>query len=295
MNSSASAAPPLTAQPAKLRPETFRRVQRFIYETAGIDIPDGKEVMVTARLWKQARKHAYSSIEEYLSGVEKDGNDLRGGDLLAGLIDCLTTNYTSFFREPVHFDFLRTRILPHLRDRGRATIWTAASSTGEEPYSIAITLLEELGALAQNVSVLATDISTRALRSAEEGIYPEDRFRGFPEEWKRRYLLRGTGARRGLLKLRPEVRRLVEFRRLNLMEGLPPEGPFPLIFLRNIMIYFDRAVQERTIAAMTSKLEPGGYLFIGHSESLNGIRHDLEHVQVAVYRKPGGLKERARS
>lgn len=273
--------------PPKLKPDTFRRVQRFIYDTAGIDIQDGKEEMVTARLWKQARKNAFPSIEAYLAAVEKDGSDPRGGDLLAGLIDCLTTNYTSFFREPAHFDFLRRRILPELKDRSRIPIWTAASSTGEEPYSIAIALWEELGSFAsQRTSVLATDISTRVLKTASLGIYPEDRFREFPAEWKRRYLLRGKGENAGHYKIRPEIRSMVEFRRQNLMEGMPSEGPFPLVFLRNIMIYFDRNIQEKTVAAITTKLEPGGYLFIGHSESLNGIAHGLEHVQVAVYRKP---------
>lgn len=273
--------------PPRLKPETFRRVQRFIYDTAGIDIQDGKEEMVTARLWKQARRNSFASIDAYLAAVERDGADPRGGDLLAGLIDCLTTNYTSFFREPAHFDFLRRRILPELKSRARIPIWTAASSTGEEPYSIAIALWEELGsAAAQRASVLATDISTRVLKAASLGIYPQDRFRDFPDEWKRRYLLRGKAEQAGQYKIRPEIRNMVEFRRQNLMEGMPPEGPFPVIFLRNIMIYFDRTVQERTVAAISAKLEPGGYLFIGHSESLNGIAHGLEHVQVAIYRKP---------
>jgi chemotaxis protein methyltransferase CheR len=273
--------------PPKLKPETFRRVQSFIYNTAGIDIQDGKEEMVTARLWKQSRRSSFPSIEAYLAAVERDGADPRGGDLLAGMIDCLTTNYTSFFREPAHFEFLRHRILPELKERARIPVWTAASSTGEEPYSIAIALWEELGALAsQRASVLATDISTRVLKTASLGIYPQDRFRDLPEEWKRRYLLRGKGENAGHYKIRPEIRSMVEFRRQNLMEGLPAEGPFPVVFLRNIMIYFDRAIQERVVAAISSKIEPGGYLFIGHSESLNGISHGLEHVQVAIYRKP---------
>lgn len=275
--------------PPKLKPDTFRRVQRFIYDTAGIDIQDGKEEMVTARLWKQTRRNSFPSIEAYLAAVERDGADPRGGDLLAGLIDCLTTNYTSFFREPAHFDFLRRRILPELKSRPRIPIWTAASSTGEEPYSIAIALWEELGgAAAQRASVLATDISTRVLKTASLGVYPQDRFREFPDEWKRRYLLRGKGENAGHFKIRPEIRSMVEFRRQNLMEGMPSEGPFPVVFLRNIMIYFDRTIQEKTVAAISSKIEPGGYLFIGHSESLNGISHGLEHVQVAIYRKPPG-------
>jgi chemotaxis protein methyltransferase CheR len=243
--------------------------------------------MVAARLWKQTRLHGFPSIEAYLQAVESDVGQRASGEMLSSLIDALTTNYTSFFREPAHFDFLRERILPGLRQRARIPIWSAACSSGEEAYSIAITLAEALGAEAPlRAGVLATDISTRVLRIAREAVYPADRFRGFPEDWKRRYLLRGTGQQEGNYRIRPQLRQLVEFRHLNLMEALPPAGPFPLIFLRNIMIYFDRPTQEKVVRTLHAKLEPGGFLFIGHSESLNGLDHGLEHVQVAIYRKP---------
>ncbi len=282
--SPAPSSDPLPGSP-RLKPGVFRQVQKFIYDTAGIDIQDGKEEMVTARLWKRARLRGLDSVEAFLAAVEADAS----GSLLAELIDSLTTNYTSFFREPAHFDFLRTRILPVLRRRSRFQIWTAASSTGEEPYSIAITLLEELGPeAARQARILASDISTRVLEIARTGIYPAERFRGFPEDWRRRYLQRGREGQAGLFRLRPEVRALVEFRQINIVNSLPGSDLFPLIFLRNIMIYFDRPTQEKVVAALSARLEAGGYLFLGHSESLNGIRHDLEHVQVAVYRKAGG-------
>jgi chemotaxis protein methyltransferase CheR len=280
-----------TLQPgAKLSPRLFAEVRDFAYKTAGIELQDGKQEMVAARLWKRARVLGYDSAEAYFQAVRSD----KSGDLELDILDALTTNFTSFFREPAHFDFLRGKILPVLRKRQQFTIWSAASSSGEEPYSIAVTLVEELGDAAYRQGhVRASDISTKVLRNAEAGIYPEERFRNLSADWKSRYLLRGKGEQAGNYRFRPEIRRMMQFVRINLMEPLPGEGPFPLIFLRNIMIYFDRPTQERVVAAMTAKLEPGGYLFVGHSESLNGIQHSLEHVQVAVYKKAGRLEERA--
>ncbi len=272
---------------ARLSPHVFAAVKDLAYRTAGIDLQIGKQEMVAARLWKRARALGYASAEEYFGAVQRD----HGGELELDLIDALTTNFTSFFREPAHFEFLKSTILPKLRTRSNFTIWTAASSTGEEPYSIAVTLLEELGAETGRLAkIRASDISTKVLKRAEAGVYPEERFQRLSQDWRRRYLLRGTGSREGEFRFRPEVRELIRFERINLMEPLSADGPFPLIFLRNIMIYFDRPTQEKVIAALTAKLEPGGYLFIGHSESLNGLSHRLEHVQVAVYRKQGELK-----
>jgi len=268
----------------------FAEVRDFAYRTAGIELQEGKQEMVAARLWKRSRVLGYESAEAYFDAARRD----RGGDLELDILDALTTNFTSFFREPAHFEFLRKKILPTLRNRREFTIWSAASSSGEEPYSIAVTLVEELGDAAyRQAHVRASDISTKVLRNAEAGIYPEERFRNLRDDWKSRYLLRGKGEQVGYYRFRPEIRRMMHFVRINLMEPLPGDGPFPLIFLRNIMIYFDRPTQERVVAAMTVKLEPGGYLFMGHSESLNGIQHSLEHVQVAIYKKAGRLEERA--
>ncbi|WP_051669520.1 CheR family methyltransferase [Bryobacter aggregatus] len=277
-------APEPASAATRLRPSLFAAVRNFAYRAAGIDLQEGKQLMVAARLWKRARAHGFPTADDYFAAVQRDP----GGALEIDLIDALTTNFTSFFREPAHFEFLRARILPQLRLRSSFPIWTAASSTGEEPYSIAVTLLEELGADAgRRARVLASDISTKVLDRASAGIYPEERFRSLPPDWRRRYLLRGTGEQAGNYRFRPEVRNLIQFQRINLMESLPLEDRFPLIFLRNIMIYFDRPTQARVIAALTEKLEPGGYLFLGHSESLNGISHQLDHIQVAIYRKPG--------
>lgn len=275
---------------ARLSARLFEEVREFAYRTAGIELQDGKQEMVAGRLWKRARVLGYPTAEAYFRAVQSD----KSGDLQLDILDALTTNFTSFFREPAHFEFLKAKILPALRSRGQFTVWSAASSSGEEPYSIAVTLVEELGEAAfQQARVRASDLSTKVLRNAEAGIYPEERFRNLSEGWRSKYLLRGKGSQAGQYRFRPEIRRMMQFERINLMEPLPAEGPFPVIFLRNIMIYFDRPTQERVVAAMTAKLEPGGYLFVGHSESLNGIQHSLEHVQVAIYRKAGSLEGRA--
>lgn len=266
---------------AQLSPRLLGEVRAYTYRLAGIELPESKREMVAARLWKRTRALGYPSVEAYFAAVQRDA----GGQLECDFLDAITTNHTSFFREPAHFDFLRQRILPDLAQRSDFTIWSAACSSGEEPYSIAVTLLEQGAGRGQ---VLATDLSTKVLDQARQGIYPEDRFRGMETAWRSRYLLRGRGEQSGKYRFRPEVRERIRFARLNLMEPLPAMGPFPLIFLRNVMIYFDRPTQERVVAAISQRLEPGGYLFVGHSESLNGIQHDLEHMQVAVYRRRVG-------
>jgi chemotaxis protein methyltransferase CheR len=287
----------LSAGASRISPRLFSEIRALAYQIAGIDLQEGKEEMVSGRLSKRARANGFSGTEAYFEAVQSDSS----GELRSDFIDALTTNHTSFFREPAHFEFLKESILPHLRQRDQFTIWTAAAATGEEPHSIAVTLAEELGLLpggasasggsarysSARPSVRASDISTRALAIAKRGVYPEERFRGLPADFLRRYTLRGRGQQEGNYCFRPEIRNLIRFEQINLMEPLPAEGPFPVIFLRNIMIYFDRPTQEKVVAALTAKLEPGGYLFVGHSESLNGIRHELEHVQVAIYRKPG--------
>jgi chemotaxis protein methyltransferase CheR len=282
---------PKSLQPGtRLSPKLFEAVQGYAYRVAGIELQDGKQEMVAGRLWKRARALGYETADAYFDAVQQD----KSGELELDVIDALTTNYTSFFREPAHFDFLKSRILPQLRSRQQFTIWTAASSSGEEPYSIAVTLIEALGESAyRQAKVKASDISTKVLKRAEAGVYTEDRFGSLGAEWRSRYLLRGKGEQAGNFRFRPQVRGMIRFERINLMESLPSDGPFPLIFLRNIMIYFDRPTQERVVSALTAKLEPGGYLYVGHSESLNGITHSLEHVQVAVYKKAGQLEGRA--
>jgi len=270
----------------EIRPLSKREFEQFrqlAYEKFGLDLRSGKEELVSARLGKKIRELHFRSYREYYEHVLED----QTGEALAALIDALTTNHTSFFRESAHFDLLRETILPPLRDRGQISIWSAACSSGEEPYTIAFSAIEELGDLAfSKIRILATDISTRVLASAEKGVYPAARFESMHGLQMRRYLLRGQGRWNDWYQVKPEIRRMVEFRRLNLMENFAQLGPFPVIFCRNVMIYFDKPTQQELVRRLAGRLEPGGYLLIGHAESLNAIEHPLRYVKPAVYRKP---------
>ena len=259
----------------------FSRIRSLVYERAGIDLRDGKQTLVSARLGKQVRASGCRSYADFLSTVESD----KTGESLTALIDALTTNYTFFFREPDHFQFLRDTVLPNLASRERVEIWCAAAATGEEPYTLAMVLLEVLGRTPARV--LSTDISTRALAQARRGVYPLDRFEGVPKALVHKYWLRGEGSSAGLYKAKPELARTVELAPLNLIEPFTHSGMFPVIFCRNVMIYFDKPTQQRVVDRMCKFLEPGGYLFLGHSESLSAARHLLEYAGPAVYRKPG--------
>jgi chemotaxis protein methyltransferase CheR len=267
-----------------LPPRVFDRICRLVHQRAGIELGDGKQALVSSRLNKKLRESGCASYEEYLKQVEGDGT----GESLIALIDALTTNYTSFLRESSHFDRLK-QILPALASRPSIQIWCAAAATGEEPYTLAITMLEVLGRDAHSrCQVVATDISTQALVTARRGVYSQDRLQGVPQGWFAKYWLKGEGQSAGMCKVKPEVARMVEFRRLNLIEEFSLPGIYPVVFCRNVMIYFSKETQEQVVGRMARFLEPGGYLFVGHSESLTGIAHTLESVAPAVYRKPRG-------
>lgn len=266
-----------------LRDSEFARIRKLAYDTFGLDLKAGKETLVSTRLAREIRRSGCTTFDQYYRRVVEDPT----GESLINLIDALTTNHTAFFREPQHFDFLRSRFLPEQAGRGNIDIWSAACSSGEEPYSIAMCLLDELGAASkQRVRILATDISTRVLSKAARGAYPAERFDGVSPHQLRAHLLRGEGQWAGWYRVKKDVRDMVEFRRLNLMEPPAQLGPFGLIFCRNVMIYFDKPTQQRVVQRLTGYLSPGGYLFTGHSESLTGIEHGLTYVLPAIYRKP---------
>jgi len=264
-----------------LSPHEFNQITELAYRTCGIDLKSGKEELVQARLGKKIRQGKFGSFKEYYEHVVAD----RTGEELIALLDALTTNFTSFLREAGHFDFLRKTIAPGLK--GPIRIWSAACSTGEEPFTIAFSLLEELGMpAASRIHILASDISSRALAAAERGVYATERFKDFPPDWPRKYLLRGSDNADGWFRVKPAIRHMIEFRRLNLMETFVPPKPFQVIFCRNVMIYFNKATQEQLVNRFASCLEPGGYLLIGHSESLTGLQHPYEYIKPAVYRRP---------
>ncbi len=264
----------------------FEKISKLAYEHFGLDLSHGKEGLVAARLGKKLRELGMKTFQQYYDHVIGD----KSGAAMTGMVDHLTTNHTSFFREPRHFDFLRETIYPAVRSRSRIDIWSAACSSGEEPYSIAMTLLEEAGAEAMaKVKIKATDISTRVLEKGRRGIYGADRFTGIEMPLMQKYLLKGKDDAAGSYRFKSEVRAMIEFQHLNLMEQLPEGNRYAAIFCRNIMIYFDKPTQENLVGRLSVHIEDGGYLFIGHSESLNGITHGLEYVSPAIYRKPGKL------
>lgn len=282
--------PALDAFSISLKPREFEKIRRLAYDTFGLDLRTGKETLVSARLGKQIRQFGFASFDEYYQHVVAD----KTGESLIHLIDALATNHTSFFREPVHFDFLR-KILRQWKQQAVIAIWSAACSTGEEPYSIAMCVLDEFGESGRDrVRILATDISTRVLSKAAEGIYPEKSLEGLPGPLLRKYWLRGEGDWRGSYRAKKSLRDMIEFRRLNLMEPVPSMNRFALIFCRNVMIYFDKPTQQGVVERLAACLEPGGYLLTGHAETLAGVTHGLRYVEPAVYCKPPlhGLENR---
>ena len=266
--------------PIQLTAKEFATIASLAREEFGLELGQGKEQLVAARLGKVARRHGFRDFPTYYKYLKAD----QSGQALVELIDALTTNHTSFFREPAHFDFMVREILPAAKRSGALSIWSAACSTGEEPYSIALTAREQ-GAAPQ---ILATDISTRALDTARRAVYSAERFEQPLPAWLRKHLLKGEGQWTGHYRIAPQAQAMVNFQRLNLIEPLPALGPFQLIFCRNVMIYFSRETQEHVVRQLEERLEPGGYLFVGHSESLTGIRHNLQQLQPAIYRKRGG-------
>jgi len=265
----------------------FRRLSEFVHTECGIKLPPSKKVMVEARLQKRLRTlgmPGYRQYYEYLFSPQGLAEEL------VHLIDVITTNTTEFFREPRHFEVLTQETLPLWRKQyGTARafhLWSAGCSTGEEPYTLAIVLSEYANQNAGfRFSILATDISTRVLSMARNGVYPEDRVGKLTLDMKRRYLLRSKDRTKRLVRLAPEVRRLVDFQRLNFMEAFAFPEPMDTIFCRNVMIYFDRATQEQLLRKFCSQLRTGGFLFIGHSESLTGMDLPLRQHAPTVYRK----------
>jgi chemotaxis protein methyltransferase CheR len=277
----------LYLKPPALTKKEYAVISSLAREQFGLELGVGKEQLVSARIGKLMRRLGFTRFRDYYHHVESDGT----GAALVELTDALTTNHTSFFRERAHFDFLVEQVFSQWRGPGPLRIWSAACATGEEPYTIALTAREHLGAENPNLpQILATDISTRALETATKGIYKSDRFQGEPASWLRKHLLRGEGQWEGWYRMRPEILRMIEFDRINLIESFPDVGRFEVIFCRNVMIYFSRATQEQLVNRLSACLKPAGYLFVGHSEGLTGMKHGLEHVQPAIYRKRGGQR-----
>lgn len=267
----------------EMKPHEFDRLAELVRRYCGINLHGGKKELVRARLGRRIAGKGFSSFAQYFRHVQSP----EGAGEFVAMIDALSTNVTHFFREEAHFRAL-ARILPEMaRDRGPCCLrlWSAACSSGEEPYSMAITALEALQGLRADVRILATDISTRVLGKAEAGLYGPERLNGVSPDRLARFFEPARCAGGLLYRVRPEVRKLVVFRRFNLMDPFPAIGTLDVIFCRNVMIYFERATVQNLLAKFRAVLSPGGYLFVGHSESLHGVQACFRFVQPAVYRK----------
>lgn len=257
----------------------FEHVRKLIYDHAGISLNQSKEDMVYSRLARRLRATGLTSFTEYLARLE---NDAQSAEWQA-FVNSLTTNLTSFFREPHHFPILTDHVRK-LRDKHAITLWCSASSTGEEPYSMAMTMLDLYGSSMPPVKILATDLDTNVLAKAEAGVYPLERLEKMPEEQVKRYFLKGKGAQAGFAKVRPELRNMITFRQLNLLDkSWPIRGPFDVIFCRNVMIYFDKPTQRQILEKFAPMLHADGLLFAGHSESFHNATDIFKLRAKTVY------------
>jgi chemotaxis protein methyltransferase CheR len=270
-----------------MKESEFDFIRRVVYERSRINLSPEKRQLVSARLGKRLRAMNLATVGEYCRLLRSP----EAGTELGHLIDAVSTNHTYFFREPAHFDALRDHVVPALgdrpdRERGTFRVWSAACSSGEEPYSIAITLARS--SLRCPWHIEASDISRRVLVKAAGSIYSRESVEILPPEVVRAHFQCGTGPQVGFYRVKASLRERVTFHQINLLAGEPPfTALFDVIFCRNVMIYFDRPTQEELVTRLARWLVPGGYLFVGHSESLTHLRHPLNAVLPAVYQQPG--------
>jgi chemotaxis protein methyltransferase CheR len=259
--------------------QEFAQFQKFIFESAGITLSPAKKALVSGRLARRLDLHNSSSYGEYFRLLSSG----RVPQEVQMAIDLLTTNETYFFREPKHFEFLRKQVVQFPISQP-LRIWSAAGSTGEEAYSIAM-MLEDLRG-GHPWDVMASDISARVLQRARAGHYPMERARNVPQEYLRRFCLKGEGEQDGTMLVDKSLRNKVKFLQVNLNEPLPNIGTYEIVFLRNVLIYFNGDTKRRVVERVLSVLQPGGWLLIGHSESLHGVNDSVHAVAPSIYRKP---------
>ncbi len=257
--------------------QEFAQVQKLILEWAGISLGPNKRPLVIGRLSKRLRHYQVSSFADYLARPLRENPGER-----QIMIDLLTTNETYFFREPAHFDYLAHHIVPNLTNRP-LRIWSAACSTGAEPYTLAMVLSEALPD--GDWSILATDINSSVLETAQSGLYDISAADKIPQRYRERYCLKGVRSKAGLMMIDPKLKSRISFQQFNLHTALDRLGSFDVIFLRNVMIYFNTDTKQRLIARMEQSLNPNGYLIVGHSESLHGLGRTLTMRKPSIYQK----------
>ena len=265
---------------ATLRDDEFHQFRSWLHRTAGISLSPAKKALVAGRLSKRLKHHELTSYGDYFRLITQGAEAAE----LQIALDLLTTNETYFFREPKHFDFLRGQVLPKAPPQKTFRLWSAASSSGEEPYSLAMTLADGLPDTPWEI--VASDISSRVLEKARSGHYAMERVHNIPQHLLARHCLKGTGSQEGTFLVERNLRSRVQFMQINLNSALPKIGEFDVIFLRNVMIYFDMDTKRQVVARMLPLLKPGGYFIVSHSESLNGITESLKLITPSTYRKP---------
>lgn len=260
----------------------FERVRKLIYQHAGISLSPVKQDMVYSRLARRLRATGATSFSEYLDALEKSG-----GEEWERFVNSLTTNLTSFFREAHHFPILADH-LKKCSTRASVKIWCSAASTGEEPYSIAMTVVEALAGAASNVTIVASDLDTNVLEAAKKGVYSFDRVARLSPDRLKRFFLKGTGSQEGLVSVRPELRRMIDFRRINLLDSSysVPNG-LDVIFCRNVMIYFDKPTQYKILKKFHPLMNSDSLLFAGHSESFLHASDLFKSLGKTVYAPAG--------
>ncbi len=264
--------------------DALNYIIELVYDRCRIRLNDGKQPLIRARLGKRMRLHNMATLPEYCEFLQREANEEEHTEV----VNCLTTNFTNFLREEDHFRFLTEQALPELlppRPR-RFNIWSAACASGEEAYSIAFYLSEHYPPGAGwDWRILATDISTKALDKARKAVYAQERLETLPPEWVPRYFQRGCNGAKGLYRVKPHIRERVTFRQLNLLGQYAFRGAFPVVFCRNVMIYFDRPTQQQLVERLARFLSPQGYLLVGHSESLLGLSIPFRCLGPSIYQK----------
>jgi len=275
----------LDFQDTALSDRDFFRFKNLVHEKCGIFLHDGKKELVRARLGKRLRATRFKSFSEYYRYLMETDS----GDELAQMLNAISTNLTSFFRESNHFTYLENNVFPHLFGSGRSRqirAWSAGCSSGEEPYSLAMCLKSFLKTDSSwEINILATDISTEVLSTGLSGVYPGSRIQNLPTDLVRNFFQKGQHRWDGFVRVKPFIRNMIDFRRFNLISPFSFEKRFDIIFCRNVMIYFNRAAQESLVNKFYKCLHPGGYLFIGHSESLLSIRHPFKYIKPTIYQR----------
>ena len=266
----------------------FQSVRDLVSKNTGISLSEAKRDMVYSRLTRRLRELNLQRFSDYLAFICGDGGD----DELIQFTNAITTNLTSFFREKHHFEYLAETLLPELMkrnaDQRKIRIWCCAASTGEEPYSIAMVVKETIPKHSDwDVKILATDLDTNVLATAKEGVYPVDRIKDISAHRQRRFFLKGSGKQQGHVRVGSELRQLITYKKLNLMDQWPLRGPIDIIFCRNVVIYFTKDTQEILLERFSKLVAPQAHLFMGHSESLNNVTDQFELLGKTIYRFAG--------